>query len=92
MRWNELPEIDLYLDQVVNYLEKYFGFRKAFCKLHITYNPKFNFAMKILYPIRKILLFGDKIGLIHQINSVLRMDEIVRGNNGKSGINNNAIV
>lgn len=22
-RWNELPEIDLYLDQVVNYLEKY---------------------------------------------------------------------
>ena len=24
-RWNELPEIDLYLDQVVNYLEKYLG-------------------------------------------------------------------
>ena len=22
-RWNELPEIDLYLDQVVSYLEKY---------------------------------------------------------------------
>lgn len=22
-RWNELPEIDLYLDQVVNYIEKY---------------------------------------------------------------------
>ena len=22
-RWNELPEIDMYLDQVVNYLEKY---------------------------------------------------------------------
>ena len=24
-RWNELPEIDLYLDQVVNYIEKYLG-------------------------------------------------------------------
>jgi len=24
-RWNELPEIDLYLDQVVNYVEKYLG-------------------------------------------------------------------
>ena len=24
-RWNELPELDLYLDQVVNYLEKHLG-------------------------------------------------------------------
>ena len=24
-RWSELPEIDLYLDQVVNYVEKYLG-------------------------------------------------------------------
>lgn len=24
-RWSELPEIDLYLDQVVNYIEKYLG-------------------------------------------------------------------
>ena len=24
-RWNELPEIELYLDQVVNYIEKYLG-------------------------------------------------------------------
>ena len=22
-RWNELPDIDLYLDQVVNYIERY---------------------------------------------------------------------
>lgn len=75
-----------------DYLEKYFGFRKAFCRLHITYNPKYELVIKTLYPIRKILLAGDKIGLIHQINSVLHMEEIARGNNGKSGINNNAIV
>ena len=24
-RWNELPDIDLYLDQVVNYIERYLG-------------------------------------------------------------------
>ena len=24
-RWNELPDLDLYLDQVVNYIEKYLG-------------------------------------------------------------------
>ena len=75
-----------------DYLEKYFGFRKAFCRLHITYNPKYELVIKTLYPIRKILLAGDKIGLIHQINSVLHMEEIARGNNEKSGINNNAIV
>lgn len=74
------------------YLEKYYCFRKAFCKLHITYNPKLKLAIKILYPFRKILFVGDKIGLIHQINSVLRMEEIVRKNDGKHGINNNAIV
>ncbi len=28
-RWNELPEIDLYLDQVVNYIEKYLGIYKT---------------------------------------------------------------
>ncbi len=75
-----------------NYLEKYFAFRKAFCKLHVSYNPKLKFAIQILYPIRKIFLVGDKIGLIHQINSVFRMEEIARGKNGEPGINNNAIV
>ena len=75
-----------------NYLEKYFGFRKAFCKLHITYNPKLKLIIKILYPIRKILLAVDKIGLIHQINSVLHMEEMVRENDGMLGINNNAVV
>ena len=62
-----------------DYLEKYFGFRKAYCKLHISYNPKVKTAIRILYPIRKFLMAGDAIGGIHQINSVLRMEEIVRG-------------
>lgn len=61
-----------------DYLEKYFGFRKAFCKLHIVYNPRIKWAVKALFPIRKILHKFDEIGFIHQINSVLFMEELVR--------------
>ena len=65
-----------------NYLEKYFGFRKAYCKLHITYNPKINWLVKLLYPIRKLMMKFDGISKVHQLNAVLRMEEIVRQDNG----------
>lgn len=61
-----------------DYLEKYFGFRKAYCKLHILYNPKISWAIKLFYPIRKLLLKLDGIGFVHQINAVLKMEEIIR--------------
>ncbi len=61
-----------------DYLEKYFGFRKAYCKLHIVYNPKIEWIIKILFRFRKVLLKLDGIKLVHQINSVLRMEEIRR--------------
>ena len=60
-----------------DYLEKKFGFRKAYCKLHIKYKYVFGFAVRLLYPFR---------GLLNKINSlkakqacaVLRMEGIVR--------------
>lgn len=61
------------------YLEKYFKFRKAYCILHIEYNPKIKWAVKILYPIRGVLKKFDGNKLIHNINSVLIMEEFVRG-------------
>ena len=61
-----------------DYLEKYFGFRKAYCKLHILYNPKISWVIKVLYPIRKMLLRFDEVGLIHQVNAVLKMEELAR--------------
>ncbi len=61
-----------------NYLEKYFNFRKAYCELHIAYNPKFKWLIKILYPFRKLLKLFDGIGFVHKINSVLMMEGIVR--------------
>ena len=61
-----------------DYLEKYFGFRKAYCKLHITYNPKLKWAIRFMYPIRRFLLKMDGIGVLHSINAVLKMEEICR--------------
>lgn len=40
-----------------DYLEKYFGFRKAYCRLHIQYNPKIKWLVKLLFPLRKCLFF-----------------------------------
>lgn len=61
-----------------NYLEKYFGFRKAYCKLHIVYRPSVLIAVRMLYPFRKLLYAMDKISMIHKINGVLKMEEAVR--------------
>lgn len=61
-----------------DYLEKYFGFRRAFCKLHITYNSKLKLAIRLLYPIRKFLKKMDGIGVVHSVNAVLKMEEICR--------------
>lgn len=63
-----------------DYLEKYFGFRKAYCHLHIQYNPKIKWLIKLLFPLRKVLAVFDGIGIFHSILSVLKMEEIYREN------------
>ena len=75
-----------------DYLEKYFGFRKAYCKLHIIYNPSLKWMINLIYPVRKLFLKMDGIGIIHQLNSVLRMEEVVRKNERTTGFDNNAII
>ena len=62
-----------------DYLEKYFGFRKAYCRLHIRYNPRIGWLIGLLFPLRRILTVFDGIGIFHSINSVLKMEEICRG-------------
>ena len=61
-----------------DYLEKYFNFRKAYCKVHLLYNPRLRWLIHLIYPIRKLLAKMDKIGIIHSLNSLLKMDEICR--------------
>ena len=61
-----------------DYLIKYFGFRKAYCKLHMAYRPWFEVLIRCLYPFRGLLRNFDSIGLVHQANAVLKMEEIAR--------------
>ena len=61
-----------------DYLEKYFGFRKAYCKLNIAYNPKIGWIVKCLYPLRGIFKKFDSIKIVHLINGVLKMEEYSR--------------
>ena len=64
--------------QFQDYLEKYFGFRKAYCHLHVQYNPKIKWLIKLLFPLRKVLTLFDGIGIFHSLNSVLKMEKIYR--------------
>lgn len=57
-----------------------FGYRKAYCKLHIEYNPKVRIIMKIAYFFKDVLKKFDNITLIHQINSLLKMEELLKNN------------
>lgn len=61
-----------------DYKIKTFNCRKAYCKLHIRYKPKISCVIKLLYPFRKILSLFDSISKIHQINAVIKMEEIIR--------------
>lgn len=61
-----------------DYLEKGFGFRKAYCRLHICYRKPVSLLVNILMPFRKILYRLDRVGFISKINGILRMEEICR--------------
>ncbi len=59
-----------------DYLEKYFGLRKAYCKLNIKYKFPVNLAVKILYPFRNRISKESKVGSL--VSTVLQMEEIKR--------------
>lgn len=56
-----------------DYLEKYFGFRKAYCRLNIQYQWWVKAIVKTIWPFRKIFVANNKIGSI--ISSVMKMEE-----------------
>lgn len=60
------------------YLMKYFGFRKAYCKLHIRYRFPVGLAVRILYPFRSRIYKMDKNPMLRNAASVLKMEEIHR--------------
>lgn len=67
-----------HVTNVQDYKIKTFGFRKAYCHLHIEYKPLVDVFVKMIYPLRRVLIKHDSMSIIHQINSVLMMEEICR--------------
>ena len=61
-----------------DYLEKYFGFRKAYCTLHIRYRKEIKHLIWVIYPLRGLFRKFDRNKLLHQLNGVLLMEEIRR--------------
>lgn len=56
-----------------SYLEKYFGFRKAYAKLHIVYRFPFAYIIKLLKPFRK-LFENTNNSFLYNFYCVLKMD------------------
>lgn len=59
-----------------DYLEKYFEFRKAYCKLNIYYRFPVGLIVKVLYPFREKISADGKLGSL--ISGVLKMEELTR--------------
>lgn len=59
-----------------DYLEKYFGFRKAYCRLNVKYNKGFGIIVKILYPFRNKINADSRLG--NKVSGILKMEEICR--------------
>ena len=59
-----------------DYLEKYFGFRKAYCVLHIKYRWFMRLAVSMLLPFRKVI--KGKTGIGSMINGVLQMEVMAK--------------
>lgn len=60
------------------YLIKYFGFRRAYCKLNLTYKPPMGIVVKCLYPFRSLVHKHNKTKISSKIDAVLLMEEISR--------------
>jgi len=58
------------------YLQKYFGFRKAYCKLHISFRPVIKYIIAILFPFRKLIQGKSSLG--HKVKGILFLEELSR--------------
>lgn len=63
---------------VQDYQETHWHFRRAYCLLHIVYNPQIRWIVKCIFPLRKLLYVLDRIKPIHKVNGIMRMEEIAR--------------
>ena len=64
-----------------DYLEKYFGFRKAYCRLNIEYKHCVSLMIKSLYPFRKWLRWIGFCSIGSQMLGLLKMEDVIRCQN-----------
>lgn len=62
-----------------SYLEKYFGFRRAYCRLHVRYRFPVGLAVWLLYPFRRLLARCPRPRILGRIAAICRMEEYRRG-------------
>lgn len=62
---------------IQEFLCKKFGFRYAYCRLHMKYRGAVGFLVRTVYPFRKYI-YGQKGKLFYQLGRVLQMEEICR--------------
>lgn len=60
-----------------NYLIKYFGFRRAYCNLHLAYKWCLYPFIMLLFPVRKVIKPKTKIE--RELNALLKMEAWSRG-------------
>lgn len=61
-----------------DYLEKYFGFRKAYCSLHIVYHPLMKAVIRLLYPFKEIIKANSKSSFFYNLYCILEQERIRR--------------
>ncbi|MED4600755.1 hypothetical protein P9314_08560 [Paenibacillus validus] len=60
------------------YLIKYFGFRRAYCKLHVQYRNIVKMGINLLYPWRSIIKKFAVNSLINNVSALLELETIRR--------------
>ncbi|MBE0601873.1 MAG: hypothetical protein IH607_08785 [Firmicutes bacterium] len=68
----------LHETNIQEYLENYFGYRKAYCRLNVVYRPGVKQLVAVLYPLRRLFSCKSRLHLFCQIYGVLKMEEIAR--------------
>lgn len=63
------------------YLCKYFGFRKAYCRLNVKYRNWVRVLVSLLFPFRKCI-YEKRGKMSHMISGVLKIEEIRRSFKG----------
>ena len=57
-----------------SYLEKYFGFRKAYCNLRVVYKFPFGIIIKLFKPFKKFLKLSNN-SLMYNLYCVMKLDD-----------------